>query len=93
MEWFFVQEIGRADPLANIIIDRLSLKLSALSARDGERLARRLADALGTAAVAREGPLHLDGMQVNVTAELGTPMDTLSQRIVAAVLLQLDRTV
>ena len=79
--------------MAEIIIDRLSLKLSALSERDGEYLARRIADALGAAAVALEGSRHLDAMQVNVTAEPGTPMDTLSQRIVAEMLRQLDRTV
>jgi len=75
-----------------INIDRLSLRLSGISGGDGQHLARLIAEGLAAAPIGIEGTHHLDAMQVNVTARPGSSMDMLSQRIVADVLRQLERT-
>ena len=78
--------------MAAIDIDRLSLRLSGISGGDGQRLARLIAEGLAASPIGIEGTHHLDTMQVNVTARPGSSMDMLSQRIVADVLRQLERT-
>ena len=79
--------------MAEVNIERLSLNLSPLSERDGERLVCLIAEGLATAAASIERSRNLKAMQVNVTAPSGTPLDALSQQIVAEVLRQLDRAI
>jgi hypothetical protein len=79
--------------LAEVNIERLSLSLSPLSERDGNRLGGLIAEGLATAAASIQGSRNLKAIQVNVTAAPGTPLDALSQQIVAEVLRQLDRTI
>jgi len=79
--------------MAEVNIERLSLSLSPLSQQDGEHLARLIAEGLAMAASSIQGSRNLKAMQVNVNAAPGTPLDVLSQQIVADVLRQLDRTI
>ncbi|MDT7543568.1 MAG: hypothetical protein QOE33_3472 [Acidobacteriota bacterium] len=78
--------------MAEIKIDRLTLNLSALSARDGERLARLVAEGLGAADLSTEKSQRLDEVKVRVWADEKGNVDELSEQIVAAVLRQLERT-
>ena len=79
--------------MAEVNIERLSLNLSSLLERDGERLGRLIAEGLATAAASIQSSRNVKAMQVNVATAAGTPLDLLSQQIVAEVLRQLDRTI
>lgn len=78
--------------MTEITIDRLTLKLSGISERDGQRLARLIAEGLSTVPISTEGAHHLDAMRVSVAASPGSRVDMLSQQIVAEVLRQLERS-
>jgi hypothetical protein len=78
--------------MAELKIDRLTLNLSGLSTRDGERLARLIAEGLGTANLSNEKSHRVGEMQVRVEADGKGDVDKLSEQIVAAVLRQLERT-
>jgi hypothetical protein len=79
--------------LAEVDIERLSLNLSPLLERDGERLGKLIAEGLATAAASIQSSRNVKAMQVNLTTTAGTPLDLLSRQIVAEVLRQLDRTI
>jgi hypothetical protein len=79
--------------MAELKIDRLTLKLSGLSTSDGERLARRIAEGLGAANLSNEKSQRVGEMQVKVKADEKGDVDKLSEQIVAAVLRQLERTI
>lgn len=77
--------------MAEIVLDRLTLKLSGLSQRDGERLAQRVAENLAAATLPLEKPLHIDTLQVRLRARLEDGIDELATQIVAELLRQLER--
>lgn len=78
--------------MTEITIDRLTLKLSGISQPDGQRLARLIAEGLGTLPISTEGAHHLDAMRIHVAASPGSSVDMLSQQIAAAMLRQLERS-
>jgi hypothetical protein len=78
--------------MATIDIDRLTLKLSGLSEREGQRLARLIAEGLAQADIPNTAPRRLETLRVNLTAPADGNVDRLSQQIVADVLRQLERT-
>ncbi len=77
--------------MATIDIDRLTLKLSGLSEREGQRLARLIAAGL-TQADVPNATSRLETLRVNLTAPADGNVDRLSQQIVADILRQLERT-
>lgn len=77
--------------MPEIVLDRLTLKLSGLSQRDGERLAQQVAENLAAAALPFETPLLVDTLQVRLRARPEDGIDQLAAQIVAEVLRQLER--
>ena len=76
--------------MTGITIDRLSIDAAGLSAGEGERLARLVADKLGSAAVRLDRPLHVDMARVNVPApDKGGNLDALAESIVYGLLRQI----
>ena len=78
--------------MTTINIDRLALKLSGLSEREGHRLARLIAEGLAQADIPNTAPHRLETLRVNLTAPADGHADRLSQQIVADILRQLERT-
>lgn len=93
MAWCCVRAIGKANTLAQINIERLSLKLSGVAEGEGQRLARLIAEGLGVASVPIDSSRHLDAIRLRVTARPGTSADELSRQIVADLLRQLARSI
>jgi hypothetical protein len=79
--------------MTEIHIDRLTLNLSGLSVRDGERLARLIGEGLGTANLPDAESRLVGNMQVKIQADKRGDVDKLSKQIVADVLRQLQRTI
>jgi hypothetical protein len=77
--------------MPDLTIERLSLHLSGLSEGEGQRLARLIAD--GLAQVSISGGENRDVMNAAITASPGVDMQKLSERIVADVVRQLDRSI
>lgn len=77
--------------MPDLTIERLSLHLSGLSEGEGQRLARLIAD--GLAQVPISGGENRDVMNAAITASPGVDMQELSERIVADVVRQLDRSI
>jgi hypothetical protein len=77
--------------MPDLTIKRLSLHLSGLSEGQGQRLARLIAD--GLAQVSISGGENRDVMNAAITAPPGVDMQELSERIVADVVRQLDRSI
>jgi hypothetical protein len=77
--------------MPDLTIERLSLHLSGLSEGEGQRLARLIAD--GLAQVSISGGENRDAMNAVITASPGVDMQELSERIVADVVRQLDRSI
>jgi hypothetical protein len=77
--------------MPDLTIERLSLHLSGLSEGEGQRLARLIAD--GLAQVSISGGENRDVMNAAITASPGVDMQELSERIVADVVRQLDRSI
>jgi hypothetical protein len=77
--------------MPDLTIERLSLHLSGLSESEGHRLARLIAD--GLAQVSISGGENRDVMSAAITASPGVDMQELSERIVADVVRQLDRSI
>jgi hypothetical protein len=85
--------IGRTEAMTEISIERLTLKLSGISERDGQRLAQLIAEGLGDhISLSSEAPRHLDSMRVNVAARPGSSLDMLAKQVVADMLRQLERS-
>ena len=76
--------------MSDLTIERLCLHLSGLSEEEGERLARLIAD--GLANVSMPGAENRDVMKAVVTASPGADMQELSDRIVADLVRQIDRS-
>jgi len=70
-------------------IDRLSLSLAGGSAPRGERLARKIAERLADAPLAREGVVP--GLSVNLRGAPDESDEALAGRIVAEIIQQLNR--
>jgi hypothetical protein len=77
--------------MPDLTIERLSLHLSGLSEGEGQRLARLIAD--GLAQVSISGGENRDAMNAAITASPGVDIQKLSERIVADVVRQLDRSI
>ena len=77
--------------MPDLTIERLSLHLSGLSEGEGQRLARLIAD--GLAQVSISGGENRDAMNTAITASPGVDMQQLSERIVADVVRQLERSI
>lgn len=75
-----------------ITIDKLSLQVSGLSEEEGRKLARLLAEDLAIVTLPQGCSTDVGRVSVNITQTAGVPVETLSQRIVADMLRQLDRT-
>jgi hypothetical protein len=86
-------------------IDRLSLRLSGLSAEEGQRLAQLIAERLGTGGAGTESRpdvtgsrldgrkrARIDRLQVRATAQPGGDMDRLAAQIAEQVLRELGRS-
>ena len=72
--------------MTEIAIDRLSLKLSGLSAGEGERLARLVADGLGGQKF--PGPVHdVEGLTISINSS-GRNLQRLSDQIVREIVRQ-----
>ena len=78
--------------MAEIHIDRLRLKLSGISASDGQRLAQLIAEGLVYAPLQTENPRHIGALRVNTTASAGSNVDMLSKQIVTEIVQQLEGT-
>jgi hypothetical protein len=72
-------------------LDRLSLRLTGLSATDGRRLARLVAEYLA-AADPPGAPVAADRLRVSVAAHAGESLDALAQRIATETLYALARS-
>lgn len=79
--------------MAQISIERLTLKLSGLSSGEGKRLAHLIAEGLSTASLGAEFPYQIDTLRVKVAASPEDRVDWLSQQVVAEIVGQLQRTV
>jgi len=79
--------------MADITIDRLTLRLSGLSESDGQRLAARIAEGLAAAAPAGGRPRHMDALRVNVAAAPGDGVERIAAQVVADILRQIERTI
>ena len=73
-------------------IERLTLKLDGWSESSAERLAQRLATALGQITTLETVPSYLDTLHVHLTAPADSSVDRLTQLLIAEVLRQLQRT-
>jgi len=76
--------------MAEINIERLTLRLSGISEYEGQHLSRLIAEGLAAAPFGTEGVHHLDAMRVNVTANPGGGMNPLAKAIVAEIVRQLE---
>jgi hypothetical protein len=72
--------------MTEISIDRLSLKLSGLSAGEGERLARLIADGLGRQKLTGSGH-SVEGMTISINSSGGN-LQRLSEQIVREIVRQ-----
>ncbi|MCY1078699.1 hypothetical protein [Archangium lansingense] len=79
--------------MSELIIDRLALKLSGLNESQGRQLARLLSEGFAAASLPEGASASTDRLQVDVRARPGEPLEALSERIVAQVLRDLQRTV
>jgi hypothetical protein len=78
--------------MAEMNIERLTLKLAGISESDGQRLARLIAEGLASATISFESPRHIDSLRVNATASPGNEVGMLSRQIVAEIVRQLEST-
>jgi hypothetical protein len=79
--------------MADVSIQRLTLKLSGLSAGDGRRLAERIAEGLAAVALpAGLALLEVEKVQVKAAAGAGQSVDQLAGQIVAEIVRQVQRS-
>ena len=78
--------------MSGLVIDRLALKLSGLSESQGRQLARLLSEGFAAAPLPEGATGSTSRLQVDVRARPGEPLEALSERIVAQVLRELQRT-
>jgi hypothetical protein len=72
-------------------VDRLTLRLTGISAGDGRRLAQLVAECLA-AADTPGSTVTADRLRVGVTASPGEPLESTARRIAAAVVRALGRS-
>lgn len=75
--------------MADIAVERLSLRLSGVSPGEGERLARLIADGLGAANLPDRAPRQLETMNVAIRTDASAGVSRLSKEIVSEILRQL----
>jgi hypothetical protein len=73
--------------MTEVAIDRLSLKLSGLSAGEGERLARLIADGLGRQKLMSSAQ-SVEGITISINSSGGN-LQRLSEQIVREIMRQL----
>jgi alkanesulfonate monooxygenase SsuD/methylene tetrahydromethanopterin reductase-like flavin-dependent oxidoreductase (luciferase family) len=78
--------------MSTVEIDRITLRLAASSADDGARLARRVADGLASWRPPPDLARAVDRLQVPVVRDAGESIDALGERIIAALIRELERT-
>jgi hypothetical protein len=78
--------------MAEMSIERLTLKLSGFNESDGRRLAHLIAEGLASAPISSESPRSVDSLRVHATASPGNEADMLSRQIVAEIVGQLERS-
>jgi len=76
--------------MANIEIDRLTLKLSGLSQGDGERLARLVANGLVEASQSESSSREVPSINVAVQSDGSSNLNRVSAQIVREILRQLS---
>jgi hypothetical protein len=76
--------------MANLEIERLSLKLSGLSPGDGERLAQLVANALAQSPLAGDSNREMPAMNINLQSTAGSNLNRLSEQIVGEIRRQLS---
>jgi hypothetical protein len=76
--------------MADLQIDKLTLKLSGLNRQDAERLAHRIAKGLAGAKLS--GPSRkIGGISSRVTAPTGSGQDALAEAVIADLIRSLER--
>ena len=75
--------------MSGLDIGRLSIDAGGLDTHDGERLARLIADKLGSAAIRLDRPVRADTARVEVPGAAGGNLDALADSIVANLLRQI----
>ena len=78
--------------MAIIEIERLALKLSGINEHEGSVLAWKIREALALAPIAGGKSARIDGLKIGVERMPGESMDFLSQRIIADLLSQIERS-
>lgn len=78
--------------MANLSIDRLTLKLSGLSQDQGQHLARLITERLATSELSSHSARDAPNLQLNITAQPNANINWLANQIVSEVLRQLNQT-
>jgi hypothetical protein len=78
--------------MTKINIDRLTLKLSGISAIEGQRLVKLIAEGLARGVVSSESAGDRPSLQVTIPSRPNASVDWLADQIVADVLRQLNQT-
>lgn len=78
--------------MANLSIDRLTLKLSGLSHQEGEQLAQLITTRLANSDVTGNSLHDVPSLQLNVTSSPSTNIDWLANQIVSEILRQLTHS-
>jgi len=78
--------------MAQINLDRLTLKLSGLSQNQGQHLARLIAEGLANSEISSHSARDSPNLQLNITAQPNANVDRLANQIVSEVLRQLNQT-
>jgi len=76
--------------MANVEIDRLTLKLSGFTHSDGERLAQLVANGLAAASQSESGSDNVPRISVAVQSDSGSNLNQVSNQIVREILRQLS---
>jgi hypothetical protein len=77
-------------------VGRLTLKLDGFAGygtQEGERLARKVADRLAEATLARAGGGMSGNLSVQMAARPSSNMDQLAEQVVSAILREVERTI
>jgi hypothetical protein len=78
--------------MAELDIDRLTLKLSGISELEGQRLAHLIAQEFANSDISHLSTCASPNIQISIPSQPNPNIDWLAQQIVADVLQQLDRT-
>ena len=78
--------------MGNLTIDRLTLKLSGISQKEGQHLARLVTNKLATSEISGYSARDAPALQLNINAQPNANVDWLANQIVSEVLRQLNQT-